>query len=99
MAKPLTQKNEELKKKMLARVTPEQAAKFEARKRIKSELLDALKEGDLEKVKSLADNDFGIDIKKIWYKKGNYPGVTVDSEAIDLARKWKKQDIVNWLED
>jgi hypothetical protein len=99
MAKPLTEKNEKLKKEMLSRLTPEQAAKFEARKKIKLDLLEAIRGGDLKKVKKLAENEFGIDITKMWYKKGNYPGVTVDMDCRELALKYKKQDIADWFSE
>lgn len=97
MAKKPTEKNELLKKEMLARVTPEQAEKFEARKRIKAELLEAIYAGDAEKVKSFIGNKWGIDITKIWYKKGTYPKVTADMEAIEIAEKKGRADIVEIL--
>ena len=98
MAKPPTEKNEKLKKEMLSRVSPEQAAKFEARQKIKLDLLEAVREGDLATIKKLHNNKFDIDITKIWYKKGKYPKVTADADACELAQKWKKQDIVEWFE-
>lgn len=97
MAKAPTEKNERLKREMLKRVSPERAAKFEARRRIKAELLDALEDGDLEKMKELNDNEWGIDITKLWWKKKTDPRVKQDMDAAELAAKWKKQDIADYL--
>ncbi len=97
MAKKPTEKNEQLKKAMLARVTPEQAEKFQARKEIKQALLDAIFAGDASTVKELMDNKWGIDITKIWYKKGTYPKVTEDMDASEIAAKKGKTDIVEML--
>jgi hypothetical protein len=98
MAKAPTEKNERLKQEMLKRVKPEQAAKFEARRKIKSDLLDAVENGDLESIKKLKENKFGIDITKLWWKKKTDPRVKQDADAKELAQKWKKQEIVEWFE-
>ncbi len=97
MAKPPTEKNEKLKKEMLTRVTPEQAEKFEARKKIKADLLDAIYAGDLAKVKSLKDNKWGVEIGKLWWKKGKDPRVKVDMDGSEIAAKLKKEDIAGYL--
>jgi len=98
MAKPPTEKNERLKKEMLARVSPEQAAKFEARRKIKADLIEAVREGNLDAIKKMKDNEFNIDITKVWYKKGRWPKVTADADAYELAVKWKKQDLIEYFE-
>jgi hypothetical protein len=99
MAKAPTEKNERLKEEMLKRVSPERAAKFKARQRIKAELLDALENGNLEKIKELKDNKWGIDITKLWWKKKIDPRVKQDADAKELAQKWKKPEIVEWFEE
>ena len=60
-------------------------------------LLDALYDGDLEKVKALKDNEYGIDITKLWWKKKTDDRVKQDMDAAELAAKWKKQDIVDYF--
>lgn len=97
MAKKPTEKNEQLKQDMLARVTPEQAEKFKARSEIKAQLLDAVFAGDVTKVKSLTDNRWGIDVTKVWYKKGKDPRVKLDMDASEIAEKLGKMDIVDIL--